>query len=418
MDNKSEQKEFEDYMIASLVRGRHSDIALGFLIYNLFLISDWYFVPDKFFTIFIIRLLVTSLWLLVLWLHDTPLIQNNLRRVYVSLMFIVLSSLVLFYGIAFGANLPHDITLAAMILTFCLSAFHIPRRDALIVGVPYVLGFYFLIHTGSNSLDIRVSHTISFAVAFVVGLLGATVRERYSRRAFMDDKRLREETNRADNLLVRTFPFEVAKELKFNNRSQARRYDDVTVMFCDIVNFTEISANLPPEDLVDWLNTVFSSFDQLVAECGCEKIKTIGDAYMAVCGAPNPAPDHAERVVKLALAIRSESERITLNGLSVRLRIGINSGPIVAGVIGQSRFAYDLWGDTVNTASRMESLAPNGGILITETTKRLIEKKFRLDQIPSLAVKGKGLMEGWLVIGPQTMLDSLNSTSSKRSQAS
>jgi len=118
---------------------------------------------------------------------------------------------------------------------------------------------------------------------------------------------------------------------------------------------------------------------------------------MAVCGVPTSDENHAEKILRLALAVKETSEKITLNGEPLQLRIGVSSGPVVAGVIGESRFAYDLWGDTVNTASRMEGLAPAGGILITEATKRLIEGAYTFAQVPSLEVKGKGTMTGWLV---------------------
>jgi class 3 adenylate cyclase len=409
MERQSHDKEFENYMIASVIRGRSTDIALGFLFYNLFIIWDWYVAPDKFFTLLFIRLSVTTLWLLIVALHDTPFIQKNLRLVYVGLMLTVLNSITLIYSVAFQDQMPADMTLATIILPFCMSAFHVLRTDALIVGSTYVLGFYALFYSNSGSQELFINHIISFVAAFAMGVAGATISQRYSMRAFLDDKRLREETNRADQLLLRTFPFEVAKELKFSSKSPAKRYDQVTVMFCDIVNFTEKSALLQPEALVDWLNAVFSSFDQLVLETGCEKIKTIGDTYMAVCGAPNPSADHAERIVKLALAIQKESTKIFLAGHPVSFRIGINSGPIVAGVIGQSRFAYDLWGDTVNTASRMETLAPLGGILITEATKDLIGDGYPMDQLPALEVKGKGTMPGWLIRDSQSNSKPTNS---------
>jgi class 3 adenylate cyclase len=234
-----------------------------------------------------------------------------------------------------------------------------------------------------------------------MGIAGSTIGQNYVIRAYLAEKKLREETARADNLLLKTFPFEVAKELKTNQKSIARLYEHATVMFCDVVNFTHSSSHMAPEDLVEWLNRTFSEFDRVTAEHGCEKIKTVGDAYMVVSGVPIPDENHAERILLLALAIKSASEKITLNGQPLQLRIGISSGPVVAGVIGQSRFAYDLWGDTVNTASRMESLAPPGGILITESTKMIIEGHFNLEQIPTLEVKGKGAMAAWLVHTPK-----------------
>jgi adenylate cyclase len=236
-----------------------------------------------------------------------------------------------------------------------------------------------------------------------MGIAGSTIGQNYVIRAYLAEKKLREETARADNLLLKTFPFEVAKELKTNQKSIARRYEHATVMFCDVVNFTHSSSHMPPEDLVDWLNRTFSEFDRVTAEHGCEKIKTVGDAYMVVSGVPIPDENHAERILLLALAIKSASEKITLNGQPLQLRIGISSGPVVAGVIGESRFAYDLWGDTVNTASRMEALAPAGKIQITEATKELLKGSFNLEKVSSLEVKGKGVMDTWLVHIPKVV---------------
>jgi class 3 adenylate cyclase len=172
---------------------------------------------------------------------------------------------------------------------------------------------------------------------------------------------------------------------------------------------------MAPEDLVEWLNRTFSEFDRVTAEHGCEKIKTVGDAYMVVSGVPIPDENHAERILLLALAIKSASEKITLNGQPLQLRIGISSGPVVAGVIGESRFAYDLWGDTVNIASRMESTAPEGSIQITETTKEAIQDKFVLEKRPQVQIKGKGLMDTWLILGPK--LSDSSSESTLKSQA-
>jgi hypothetical protein len=243
-----------------------------------------------------------------------------------------------------------------------------------------------------------------------MGIAGSTIGQNYVIRAYLAEKNLREETARADNLLLKTFPFEVAKELKTNQKSIARRYEHATVMFCDVVNFTHSSSHMPPEDLVDWLNRTFSEFDRVTAEHGCEKIKTVGDAYMVVSGVPIPDENHAERILLLALAIKSASEKITLNGQPLQLRIGISSGPVVAGVIGESRFAYDRWGNTVNTASRMESTAPEGSIQITQTTKEAIQDKFLLEKRPQVQIKGKGLMDTWLILGPKQSDSSSEST--------
>ena len=174
----------------------------------------------------------------------------------------------------------------------------------------------------------------------------------------------------------------------------------VTVLFADIVGFTPLSERLPSEGLVRLLNEVFSAFDSLAARHGLEKIKTIGDAYMVVGGLPQPRADHAEAGVRMALDMRvALSACAARTGLSLDLRIGIHSGGVVAGVIGVHKFAYDLWGDTVNTASRMESHGMPGTIQITEATRALLPPLFELEARGPIEVKGKGSMQTWFVRG-------------------
>jgi guanylate cyclase len=174
----------------------------------------------------------------------------------------------------------------------------------------------------------------------------------------------------------------------------------VTVLFADLVGFTPLAERLPADELVALLDRVFARWDALAAERGVEKIKTIGDAYMAAAGVPAPRDDHVEAVASLALAMRTELERCSAEaGQSLELRAGIDTGPVVAGVIGQSRFTYDLWGDTVNTASRMESHAPAGGIQVTERARGRLEPRFELRPRGPIEVKGKATMEAYLLVG-------------------
>src|SRR5439155_15508163 len=165
----------------------------------------------------------------------------------------------------------------------------------------------------------------------------------------------------------------------------------VTVLFSDFVDFTKISARLTPRDLVRRLNDVFSAFDELCERHALEKIKMIGDAYMVVGGAPTPRADHAEAIADLALAMQRETARFTDGaGRALRMRIGVNTGPVVAGVIGTKKFAYDLWGDTVNLASRMESHAQPGGILVTAATYECLRNEYVFQPSRMICVKGKG----------------------------
>ncbi|HEY9614814.1 adenylate/guanylate cyclase domain-containing protein, partial [Allocoleopsis sp.] len=174
---------------------------------------------------------------------------------------------------------------------------------------------------------------------------------------------------------------------------------DVTVLFADLVNFTEISAQIPPTRLVELLNKIFSEFDRLAEKHGLEKIKTIGDAYMVVGGLPMPRADHAEAITEMALDMQQKITRFTgLNGEPFHLRIGINTGPVIAGVIGTKKFTYDLWGDTVNVASRMESHGIEGRIQVTDVTYERLKGKYVFEQRGVTPIKGKGdMMTYWLI---------------------
>ena len=205
------------------------------------------------------------------------------------------------------------------------------------------------------------------------------------------------EQQRSETLLLSIFPRAIANRLKQSKEVIAERSDDVSVLFADIAGFTPVAERLPAEDVVVLLNDIFSAFDDLVAECGLEKIKTIGDGYLVAAGIPTPRADHAEAAARLALAMREKlAELPPARGLD--LRVGIDSGPVVAGVIGRMKFGYDLWGDTVNTASRMESHAPDGAIQVTEHTYRLLAEGFEFERRPGVSVKGKGEMTTYLLL--------------------
>lgn len=207
--------------------------------------------------------------------------------------------------------------------------------------------------------------------------------------------RLAHERRRAESLLLNVLPVEVAAELKAHGETTARRFDAISVLFADIVGFTPMSAQMDPEEMVAELNRVFTFFDSLVDRYRCEKIRTIGDSYMVASGAPIPRDDHADALARMALAIVEFSEQGSL-----RFRIGINSGPAVAGVIGTKKFQYDVWGDTVNTASRMESHGLPGRIQITRATYELIKDRYRCIPRGQIDVKGKGSMETWFLEEP------------------
>lgn len=212
---------------------------------------------------------------------------------------------------------------------------------------------------------------------------------------------LRNEQVKAENLLLNILPSEIATILKNDQRTIAQHFDGASILFADIVNFTPLSATMTPTELVELLNEVFSQFDELVEKYGLEKIKTIGDCYMVASGVPRPRPDHAQIITRLALDMRELVATKKFHGRQIDFRIGINSGPVVAGVIGRKKFIYDLWGDAVNTASRMESHGSGGTIQITADTWHLVQNDFICEPRGKIKVKGKEEMEVWSVISPK-----------------
>jgi class 3 adenylate cyclase len=218
--------------------------------------------------------------------------------------------------------------------------------------------------------------------------------------AIRNRRELNLEREKSERLLLNVLPDSIAARLKQTQGVIADDFPEVTVLFADIVDFTGRSQRITPEQVVEVLNDLFSAFDRLTRQRGLEKIKTIGDAYMVVGGLPEPRPDHAEAVAEMALAMLEEvAGRSDPDGRPLAVRIGIDTGPVVAGVIGTSRFSYDLWGDTVNTASRMESHGVPGCIQVTGRTYRRLCDRYRFQRRGPIPVKGKGEIVTYLLVG-------------------
>jgi len=231
-----------------------------------------------------------------------------------------------------------------------------------------------------------------------IGACLETKRLRDREREYL--RQLHEEREKSERLLLNILPGTIANRLKENEGVIADTFPEVTVLFADLVGFTRMTMDMPPEALVAMLNEVFSSFDRLASRHGLEKIKTIGDSYMAVAGVPTPRPDHATAVCDCALDMVGEIAALRERGpIDARIRIGVNSGPVVAGVIGTRKFIYDLWGDTVNTASRMESHGMPDRIQISAATRRLLPDNYQVERREPIDVKGKGVMETWFLLG-------------------
>jgi class 3 adenylate cyclase len=270
------------------------------------------------------------------------------------------------------------------------------RRWSLLVAAWYVIGpiAYAVFQLSAPTqppltlLGEAVSNAAMFAAVLV---LGEAVR---SRRA------LQLEQQRSERLLLNVLPAPIAARLKAGEGVIADAFPEVTVLFADLVGFTRRSQRTSPAQVVATLNELFSEFDRLAQRQGLEKIKTIGDAYMVAGGLPEPRPDHAEAIAEMALAIQTEVARRTdPSGRPLQVRIGIDTGPVEAGVIGTTKFSYDLWGDTVNTASRMESHGIPGCIQVTARTYQRLRDRYRFQRRGPIPVRGMGEMVTYFLVG-------------------
>ena len=284
-----------------------------------------------------------------------------------------------------------------------LAVLLLPRRPVLLLIVLYLMAILLagVLDPMGNSLSAALEPAYvvqqSTTTMIILGILIAgasfylfTMIEKYRRRA--------------DDLLLNMLPAPIALRLKENKETIADGYSDVTVLFADMVGSTPLFSDLEPAQAVDWLNEVFSMFDRLVGKYGLEKIRTIGDNYMVAAGVPVPREDHAQAMAGFALdMIRGLEEVPARQGKRMAFRVGIHSGPLVAGVIGESKYQYDLWGDTVNIASRMESHGAAGKVHISKSTYDLLGDEFECVPRGRIAIKGKGGMETWYLIDRRTM---------------
>lgn len=288
-------------------------------------------------------------------------------------------------------------------LVLVVAAVLILVRESLLVLAGYiaiafasfvVCGFRLFESTPLIALDSEgnaLAHGITFVTVFVTVVVLTLAWAKEVRDA---EANLTIANNRMEDLLANMLPHSISERLRRDGKTFADGIAECSVMFVDIVGFTKMSSTMPPDELVELLDDIFSKFDELTVKAGLEKIKTIGDSYMVAAGLPDRRTDHAQALVKLAMDMQA-----VIRGYGLHIRCGINSGNVVAGVIGRKRFIYDLWGDTVNVASRMESQGVTDEIQITEATANLVKHEFDVVRQADISVKGKGDMPVFLVAG-------------------
>jgi class 3 adenylate cyclase len=293
-----------------------------------------------------------------------------------------------------------------LILIFAYILSRLQFRYSALVGVGLIVmhnvgAFLF---TDDSTTDVVFGDYFLLITAFV-GTIGAYLLERSQRLLFLRERELDRERGRSEGLLRNILPEQIADRLKQRDPATehghiAQAYGEVTVVFADLVDFTQQSGRSQPPAIVALLDEVFSRFDALAERFGLEKIKTIGDAYMAVAGVPEPRPDDVEVAAQMALAMRDEVDRLRWpSGDPMSVRIGMATGPAVAGVIGTRKFAYDLWGDTVNTAARMESNGIPGEIQVSDVIHDRLVDRFRFSEVHIVNLKGKGPTPARFLLG-------------------
>ncbi|HEX3475837.1 MAG TPA: adenylate/guanylate cyclase domain-containing protein [Kofleriaceae bacterium] len=340
-------------------------------------------------------------YLPVLWL-------NHRGHHTAAATYLVLSSHLLAISQVLVAGTELDVHLFFMLHTMLPFLVFAPRHDKLMFTLSALAGIDLVLVV---ALGHRLPHLgpvipperLRLIRPILLGGLFATLAAcaHYARRAtLIAEAALDRAHQRSEELLLNILPPSIARRLKLSGGTIADGFADVSVLFADIVGFTRMASQRPPEHIVGLLNDLFCKFDDVAGRLGLEKIKTIGDCYMVAGGLPEPRADHAEAVAEMALAMLDiVAELAARTGDALTVRIGIHSGPVIAGVIGKRKFIYDLWGDTVNVASRMESHGLPGAIQISEAAARQLDGKYRLRPRGVIEIKGKGAMETWLLEG-------------------
>lgn len=346
--------------------------------------------------------IVVELFTLICWgLCKTPIGRRHPDLIFLSLCWAVTCVVQIDIALLFNNLEPRNNIWTLMFLT---QATIIPVQwwmhliSQLGTIICYLTLYLLYNPTLKNPSAFYAEQGLYFFWTCVICVFSVYLYERLRKKEFYARKAMELAQQKSERLLLNILPEMIAEQLKQQPTTIADSFLEVTVLFADIVGFTELSTRTSPAELVELLNTIFCLFDQLAERHGVEKIKTIGDAYMAVAGLPNQSNDHAPTIANMALDMQIAIATFNAeNNQLFSIRIGISTGPVVAGVIGLKKFAYDLWGDTVNTASRMESHGIAGSIQVCEATYQLLKDRYLLEKRGLIQVKGKGEMMTYIL---------------------
>jgi class 3 adenylate cyclase len=403
------ETQFRKEYLANTVSTTRLALLLGMILYSLFGILDIYAIPVSKDVVWIIRyVIVAPVILLVLAASYVRSLQKYMQAFMCVVVAVSGLGIVTMISITTEAEFGNRFYFTGLILIsmWAYSLLRLRFWYAVLANLIIMAGYEFAsiemkkLLESETGIVIFTMHNFFFLGANVIGMFGSYYLERYTRRDFLQKYTIQAQRDRADKLLYNVLPKQIAERLKESDETIAEEFSSATVLFADIVNFTPISARFGPLEVVEMLNELFSHFDELVDKYGVEKIQVAGDGYMVAAGVPTPRPDHATILAQLALDMLDYVKREEFLGGKhpIEIRIGLNSGPLIAGVIGRKKYFYALWGDMVNTASRMESHGESGKIQITRETYELVKDEFACEYIGEITVKGKGQMEAWHLI--------------------
>jgi adenylate cyclase len=408
--NNNEELYFREEYVRKIIKPTRIVILVGLVVYASFGVLDKWIEPESVLKLWFIRYVIGCSAILVgFFCTFTPYFRKYSQEI-VSVGLLI-ASLCIVAMIGF-TRAPNNYYYYAGLMLMLLFSYAVVRlrfvyatTTALIVVLAYEVT---AIAINQTPPLILISNNFFLITANIFCMFASYLMELYTRKEFVQRRLLEAEEQKSERLLLNILPKGIVERLKQQGGEANIKFSqvivdsfsDVTVLFADIVEFTALSSRISPEALVVFLNELFSIFDNLAEKHGIVKIKTIGDAYMVVGGLPDPCPNHAEAIAEMALDMQEEVAKIeSAKEGWLRIRIGIHTGSVVAGVIGRKTFSYDLWGNTVNVASRMEQNSVAGNILVSEETYRRLRNDYLLIVRGKIEVKGKGSMNTYFLAG-------------------
>jgi len=380
-------------------------LIIAAVLYGLFSVIDFITIQEGQWATLVVRFAIAiPTFVLGYIATNRPYFRKRLQLL-VAIVMLVAGIGIAVIGVLYE-NAGSDLYLAATFLPIFWAYIYSGLRfinaviTTLILFITFNIMFYFASDLVMTTL---VTYNFLLITSMLIGMLGGYMIESYFRRDFVNKKLLRLEKRENERLLLNILPEHIAEELKSNSGTIAKDYEQITVLFSDLVGFTKLSQCHTAKEIVAILNDIFSRFDELTGVLELDKIKTIGDAYMVTSNLRNPKGDSIHRVAEFALEIQSIVDKYNKSsGHDIHIRTGIHTGAAVAGVIGVKKFVYDVWGNTVNIASRMESECPVGGIQVSEESYALLKDGFKFEDRGMIKVKGFGEMHTYLLRGSIT----------------